>query len=74
MPHVLFSVTNNGLNFTFLSSVGYDRLHLVSWKFNSHNSEQFERIVLPMDAPDRYLLQYLRIDNDHSVAVYLKNV
>ena len=27
-----------------------------------------------MDAPDRYLLQYLPINKDYSVAVYLKDV
>jgi hypothetical protein len=67
-------VTNNGPDFTFLSSVGSDRLHLVSWRFNPHKTPPFERIVLPTDAPDRYLLQYLPINKDYSVAVYLKDV
>lgn len=67
-------MTNDGPTFTFLSSIGSDRPQLASWKFDPHNTEHFKRIDLPMDAADRYLLQYLPINNDYSVAVYLKNV
>ena len=71
---MLSSIANDGPSFLFMTDVHSDRNYVVKWTFQLQQSPVLVPVKHIPASEDLFLQQYVHLNADYAVAVYLHNV